>query len=127
METFLSSDSTSSRKGHDTGWLLTEDGKVLASLTSPTSTRSAMRGLMFTDPTDTAIYFGRGSMIHTFGVSFELDVAVLSRDSQVARTLRLKPNRVAFTGYKHGGIIEAEAGSFERWGLTIGQQLNIDL
>ena len=41
--------------------------------------------------------------------------------------LRLKPSRLAFTGFRHGGLIEAEAGSFERWGLTIGQKLEIDL
>lgn len=123
----MSSDSTFSQKGHETGWLLTEEGKVLASLTAPTTARAAMRGLMFTDPTDTAIFFSRGSMLHTFGVSFELDVAVLNQDLEVARTLRLRPKRFAFTGYRHGGIIEAEAGSFERWGLTIGQKLKIDL
>ncbi len=123
----MNSDSTFSPKGHETGWLLTEDGKVLASLTAPTTARAAMRGLMFTDPTDTAIYFSRGSLLHTFGVGFEIDVAVLTKELEVARTMRLKPKRFGFTGYRHGGIIEAEAGSFERWGLTIGQKLKVDL
>ena len=51
-------------------------------------------------------------------------MAFLSVDLTVVRVTRLKPWRVAVGG-RAGAAVETEAGSLERWGVRVGDQLEV--
>lgn len=62
------------------------------------------------------VYLG----IHTFGVGFDLDVAFLDAKLRVCKIRRsLAPNRFAGS-WRCRAVLEAPAGSFEKWGVEIG-------
>jgi uncharacterized membrane protein (UPF0127 family) len=63
--------------------------------------------------------------VHTVGMKFPIDVAFLSGDQTVLRVTQLKPWRLALGGPSTHGVVEAEAGSLERWGVRVGDQLEI--
>jgi uncharacterized membrane protein (UPF0127 family) len=63
--------------------------------------------------------------VHTAGMKFPIDVAFLSSDQTVLRLTRLKPWRVALGGRGAHSVVEAEAGSLERWGVRVGDQLEV--
>jgi uncharacterized membrane protein (UPF0127 family) len=56
---------------------------------------------------------------------FPLDVAWCDRDLVVLRTARLARHRLSRPVWRAGAVIEAEAGAFARWGLQVGQQLEV--
>jgi hypothetical protein len=56
---------------------------------------------------------------------FPVDVAFLSPGLTVVRVARLKPWRVALGGRQARSAVEAEAGAFERWGVRVGDQLEV--
>ncbi len=118
MDTKTSDDSWS-------GWLVSEKGKVLASVEVPTTFRAKSKGLIGKDNFEGALYLARAKSIHTFGMRFDLDVAFVSNDWEVIRTLRLGPNRFVIPVLGAGGVIEAEAGAFSRWELQIGDKIEI--
>ena len=63
--------------------------------------------------------------VHTAGMKFPIDVAFLSADQTVLRVARLKPWRVALGGPSAHSVVQAEAGSLERWGVRAGDQLEV--
>lgn len=56
---------------------------------------------------------------------FPIDVAHCDAELRVLRVATMRPNRVGLPVRGAGSVIEAEAGSFERWGLTPGLELEI--
>ena len=56
---------------------------------------------------------------------FPIDVAFLSGDLTVLRVTQLKPWRVAVGGRGVRSTVETEAGSLERWGVRVGDQLEV--
>jgi hypothetical protein len=52
-------------------------------------------------------------------------VAFLSEDLTVVRLARLKPWRVAPRRRGVSSVMQAEAGALERWGVRVGDQLEI--
>lgn len=105
-------------------WLL-RDGEVLASLEVADGPRARARGLLGRDGLEGALLLGRTRSVHTVGMRFPIDVAVCDADLVVLRTRRLLPGRVTLP-VRHGRqVIEAEAGSFARWGLVAGDQLEV--
>ncbi len=63
--------------------------------------------------------------VHTLGVGFPIDVAFLSSDLTVLRVTSLKPRRVSVGGLGARSVVAAQAGSFERWGVREGDQLEV--
>jgi len=107
------------------GWLVRQDESVLASVEVPTSSKAKLRGLIGRESFDGSIYFEGAKSIHTFGMKFALDVAFISADSLVIRTLRIDPNRITLPVWRSKGVIEAKAGAFSQWDLQIGQKIEI--
>lgn len=106
-------------------WLL-RDGDVLASLEVADSARVRARGLMGRESFDGAILLKPALQIHTVGMRFPLDVAFCDRDLRVVDVvLGMKPNRFSKPRFAARSVIEAEAGMFERWGLRVGDALEI--
>ena len=105
------------------GWLL-RDGDVVCALgmaESPAE-RGALRGR---SGCDGALHLDGARTVHTAGMRFVIDVAFLSGDLTVVRVTRLKPWRIAMGGRTARSAVEAEAGALERWGVRVGDQLEV--
>jgi hypothetical protein len=106
------------------GWLL-RDGDVVCALQladSPAERRDALRE---GNGWDGALHVDGVRTVHTAGARFPIDVAFLSVDLTVLRVRRLKPWRVAVGGRGVRSTVETQAGSLERWGVRVGDQLEV--
>ena len=103
-------------------WLL-RDGEVLASLEIADTRASRRRGLLGRDSLDGALLLVPARGVHTLGMRFPIDVAWLDADLVVLRTARLRRGRMSRPVLRARQVLEAEAGSFARWELQVGQQL----
>lgn len=107
-----------------TAWLVSE-GRVLASADVANTSRARRRGLVGQQSVTTALVLNNCRWIHTIGVKCTLDIAYLDADSVVIKIQRLVPGRVPMPVAKSRVVIEASAGSFERWGLHIGDVIEV--
>ena len=105
-------------------WLL-RDGEVLASLEVPDTRAARRRGLLGRDGIEGALLLRPCRSVHSIGMRFPLDVAWCDRDLVVLRVARLPRHRVTRPVARAGAVLEAEAGSFARWGLVPGDQLEL--
>lgn len=105
-------------------WLV-RDGEVLASLEIARTRRERTRGLLGRDGIEGAIYLAPCRSVHTMRMRFPIDVAFVDGDMVVRRVLRLGPGRVSRPCLRARGAIEAEAGSFASWGLSVGDVLEV--
>ncbi len=105
-------------------WLVC-DAHVLASADVATTRRERRRGLTGRDSFEGALVLERCRWIHTFGMRFPIDVAYLDAAGIVLKTASMQPNRPAAPVRHAAAVIEAEAGAFERWGLHVGDQIEI--
>jgi uncharacterized membrane protein (UPF0127 family) len=107
------------------GWLLRE-GEVLASLELAETRRSRRRGLLGRDGIEGALLLRPARSIHTFGMRFPIDVAWCDADLVVLRTATVGRHRLTRPVLGAHCVIEAEAGSFRRWRLAVGDRLEVD-
>ncbi|HVN50780.1 MAG TPA: DUF192 domain-containing protein [Acidimicrobiales bacterium] len=105
-------------------WLV-RDGKVLATLEVATGRRARMRGLLGRDGVEGAIQLEPARSVHTFRMRFPIDVAFCDRDLRVLRLVTVRPNRLVAPTWRARSVIEAEAGSFGRWGVSVGDRLEV--
>ncbi len=105
-------------------WLL-RDGDVLASAEVADALAARTRGLLGRDGFEGALVLPRTRSVHSLGMRFALDVAFCDHDLVVLDVVRLPPWRL--TRPRRGGraVVEAEAGAFERWGLRVGDRLDV--
>ncbi len=105
-------------------WLL-RDGDVLAAADVVEEWRGRSKGLLGRDGYDGAMVLTRTRSIHTVGMRFAIDVAFCDRDLLVLDVARVPPLRLALPRRRCRTVIEAEAGAFERWGLRVGDRLEL--
>jgi uncharacterized membrane protein (UPF0127 family) len=105
-------------------WLV-RDGKVLATLEVATSVRDRTRGLLGRDGIDGAILLRPAKSVHTLRMRFPIDVVFCDRELRVLRVTTLARNRVSRPVLKAHAVIESEAGTMGRWGVRVGDQLEI--
>ena len=98
---------------------------VLASATVAVSFRTRLQGLIGRTGIDGAFVIEKTRWIHTFGMRFALDVAYIGPDGLVLRVERLAANRMGRPERNAVMVVEAQAGAFERWGLQVGQQVEL--
>ena len=67
----------------------------------------------------------RARSVHTLGMTFNIDVALLDEDNVVIKTLQVRRHRVTGPIWRAKSILEAEAGCFNSWDLKIGDELEI--
>ncbi|MCP3936905.1 MAG: DUF192 domain-containing protein [Actinomycetia bacterium] len=103
-------------------WLVHED-KVLASLDVANTRSERRRGLLGQDSFDGALLIRPARSVHTFGMRFALDVAIVDEEGTVVALFAMKQRRVSRPRRRGVAIVEASAGSFERWGLRVGDTL----
>lgn len=105
-------------------WLVS-DGNVLASAEVAEDRISRRRGLLGRDGFEGALVITRCGWVHTIGMRFPLDVAYVDDDGIVLKTLRMKRHRVGIPVHRARAVIEAEAGAFARWGVHVGDLIEI--
>jgi uncharacterized membrane protein (UPF0127 family) len=106
-------------------WLVS-DGRVLASLEIADSSGARRRGLIGRDGIEGALLLRPARSIHTLRMRFPIDVAYCDADLVVVRTATFNPNRIGLPVRRARAVIEAEAGSFARWGLRPGDALEVE-
>jgi uncharacterized protein len=98
---------------------------VLASATVAGTFRSRLQGLIGRTGIEGAFVIENTRWIHTFGMRFSLDVAYVGADGTVLRVDRLAANRMGRPERTAVMVVEAQAGAFERWGLRVGEQVEL--
>jgi uncharacterized membrane protein (UPF0127 family) len=99
--------------------MLVVDGRGVAPLEVASARRARGRGLLGRDGLDGALWLPGVRSVHTIGMRFALDVAWIADDGLVRRTAEVLPGRLT-AWHRAAGVLEAEAGSFARWGLAPG-------
>ena len=105
-------------------WLVHE-GRVLASLEIADSRADRRKGLLGRDGIDGALLLRPAKSVHTVKMRFAIDVAHLDDDLMVLAVTTMAPGRVGKWSPRAKSVVEAEAGSFRKWGLDVGMQLEI--
>lgn len=105
-----------------TGWLVCQ-AQVLSSLNLADTANLRRRGLIGQKKIETPLLIDSCKWIHTFGVRCSLDIAYLDEQMQVIKMQTINPRRIALPVLKAKHVLEAEAGTFENWGLAVGHKL----
>lgn len=105
-------------------WLVS-DGQVLASLEVADTARTRARGLLGRGEMNGALLLQPARAVHTMGMRFPIDVAYCDREMKVLRVVTMRPHRLGRPVRATRCVVEAEAGSFERWGIAPGDQLEV--
>ena len=105
-------------------WLLKDD-KVLAHVELAESFGARLKGLIGRSDLEGAILLRPARSVHTLGMRFALDVAYCDREMVVLCTVTMRPHRVGRLRPKAHTVVEARAGAFERWGLEVGDKLEV--
>ncbi|MDO8392416.1 MAG: DUF192 domain-containing protein [Actinomycetota bacterium] len=108
----------------DPCWLVSE-GHVLASAERASDRRTRAHGLLGRDGFDGAFVIAPCRSVHSIGMKFDLDVAFLDATGIVVKTVRMRRYRLGLPVWKARTVVEAEAGAFERWGLQVGDQVEL--
>ncbi len=108
----------------DECWLVCGD-RVLASAERANRRGSRARGLLGRDGIGGALVLTPCRSVHTLGMRFAIDVAYLDEQGIVIKIVRMHRNRAGWPVWKAKSVVEAEAGAFERWGLQLGQQVEL--
>jgi uncharacterized protein len=105
-------------------WLVS-GGHVLASAERADDHRSRARGLLGRTDFEGAMVLSKCRSVHTLGMKFALDVAYLDADGVVLKVTHMHRNRIGAPVWKARTVVEAQAGAFERWGLKVGDQVEL--
>ena len=105
-------------------WLL-RDGEVLASLEVADTRAARRRGLLGRSSFDGALLLVPAKSVHSLRMRFPIDVAWCDKDLVVLRVARLGRHRLTRPVGRAHAVLEAEAGAFARWNLTVGDQLEL--
>lgn len=104
---------------------LVVDGRPVAEVVVADTALTRARGLLFRRVLPEALLLRPCTSVHGAWMTVPLDVALLDRELHVLRTQVLRP--WGMTRPRKGGtqVLEAPAGSFERWGLAAGSRVSI--
>lgn len=105
-------------------WIVS-GGRVLASAQIATNRTERRRGLLGRQTFDGAFVLPRCRWVHTLGMRFPIDIAFLDQDRRVIKTITVKPYRLCSPHRHAESVIEAQRGAFERWGLRVGDVIEI--
>jgi hypothetical protein len=105
-------------------WLVS-DARVLASAEVADTRRARRRGLLGRDGLDGALVIEHCRWIHTIGMRFPIDVAYVGSDGIVVKTMHMNRFRIGIPVWRASWVIEAEGGAFGRWGLHVGDEIEL--
>jgi len=101
------------------------NGRVLASADVAETRAARRRGVIGRRDMDGALVLRPCRWVHSCGAPFAIDVAYLDADDIVIKVQHLPPWRVPSPVPRARSIVEARAGSFERWGVAPGGRLEV--
>ncbi|MFE2302049.1 DUF192 domain-containing protein [Streptomyces sp. NPDC059445] len=87
--------------------------------------RARRRGLLGRSGIEGALLLTPASSVHTLGMRFAIDVAYLDRSSRVLAVRTMRPGRLGLPRPRARHVLEAEAGSMERWGVRRGARITV--
>ena len=99
--------------------------RVLASLEVAETPSARARGLLGREGVDGAILLRPARSVHTVGMRFAIDVAHLDDSLRVLRVTRMARHRIDLPVRGASAVLEADAGCFVRWGLSVGDELEV--
>jgi len=105
-------------------WLV-RDGQVLATAEVASGRRARRRGLLGRDGVEGALVLRPCRQVHTLGMRFPVDVVWCDGDGRVLRVATIPRARVSRPVMRARLVIEAEAGSARRWGIRVGDVVEI--
>jgi uncharacterized protein len=105
-------------------WLVRGDD-VLAAAEVAVTRGQRRRGLIGRDGLEGVLVIRPCRQVHTFGMQFPIDVAFCDRYGFVLHTSRMSPRRVSRPVWRSFFAIEARAGAFDRWGLDLGDVVEV--
>lgn len=98
---------------------------MLASVNVAETRRELRRGLIGVTDVHTPLVLRPCNWVHSVGMKVDLDVAYVSDSGDVIDIVHLRPMRVAPWNRRAACVVEAAAGSFERWGLKAGDNVEV--
>ena len=107
-------------------WLMSE-ARVLASIDVASNRAERAKGLLGRDTLEGAFAIKNCRWVHTIGMKFAIDVAYVDANDVVIKIATMRRHRLACPVPKARMVVEARAGSFERWGLHVGDPIEIRL
>lgn len=108
----------------DMAWLVSE-GRVLASAEVAPDRKARTRGLLGREDLDGALILDPCRWVHTLGMRFAIDVAYVGAEGVVVKTVQMRRRRLGVPVFGARYVIEASAGAFARWGLRVGDPIEI--
>ena len=106
-------------------WLV-RGGDVLCSVEVAQAPAARLRGLLGRDGVEGALLLPSCRSVHTLGMRFPIDVAFLNRHGKVVAVVApMRRWRLGRTRFRANQVLEAEAGSFDRWRLAVGDVLEV--
>ena len=105
-------------------WLV-RDGDVLATAEVAHSAKARRIGLLGRADLDGALVLRPCRNVHTIGMRFAIDVAFCDASGRVLHTCTLRPWRISRIVVHSAFVVEARAGSFDRWALRPGDVLEL--
>ena len=105
-------------------WLVAGD-RVVASLEIAQTRRERRRGLLGRDGIEGAMLIDPARSVHTIGMRFAIDVAHCDRRLRVLKVRSMARHRFGLPVLRARVVIEAEQGSFRRWGIEPGVELEV--
>lgn len=109
----------------DTIARLVIDGRDVAPVAVARRYHERRRGLLGTDGIDGALWIEPCKQVHTIRMRYPIDIAHVARDGLVLATRTMPPWRFSALRVRARSVVEAEAGSFERWGLAEGSRVAV--
>ena len=94
---------------------MVSEARVLASAEVAGAGSDRRRGLRGRDGIDGALVITR----------FAIDVAFVDDDGVVIKIVRMRPRRLGSPIKEASWVIEAATGAFERWGLSVGDVVEV--
>ena len=105
-------------------WLVT-DGRVLASADIANDRATRRKGLSGKTRIEGAFVIPNCRWVHTFGMRVPIDVAYLDADGNVIKTVHMHKMRLGAPVWHARTVIEAEKGAFARWGIHVGNKIEV--
>jgi len=108
----------------DECWLVS-GGHVLASAEVARTRSGRARGLLGRNGIDGALVIEKCRSVHTIGMRFHIDVAYLDADGVVLKVVHMRRHRIGLPVWKASKVVEGASGAFARWGLQVGQTIEL--
>jgi uncharacterized membrane protein (UPF0127 family) len=105
-------------------WLVRGDD-VLAAAEVAVTRGQRRRGLAGRDALEGVLVIRPCRQVHTFGMRFPIDVAFCDRYGFVLHRSTLGPRRVSRPVWRSYFAVEACEGAFDRWGLQLGDVVEV--